>query len=54
MEMARIMADCDFIHFAGLYAHCGQSYDCTGTEEHIKIATHARDETVKFAKRCVM
>ena len=53
LGMARNMASCDFVSFAGVYTHCGQSYDCSGEEEHVKIACHARDETVKFAKQYV-
>jgi D-serine deaminase-like pyridoxal phosphate-dependent protein len=51
LEMARIMASCDFISFAGVYAHCGQSYNTTGEEEHTKVVCHARDEIVKFTRQ---
>jgi D-serine deaminase-like pyridoxal phosphate-dependent protein len=50
VQLARDLADSDFIQFKGILTHAGHSYHCHDPVEVIEIAEQERDVMVQFAR----
>ncbi|XP_041045779.1 D-serine dehydratase isoform X4 [Carcharodon carcharias] len=50
--LAKSIADCKGVELAGVYAHCGNSYQATGVKEIQAVAQETTTATLGFMEKC--
>ncbi|XP_059829872.1 D-serine dehydratase isoform X1 [Hypanus sabinus] len=51
LVLAKFIADSEGMELAGVYAHCGNSYEATGVEEIQAVAQETTSATLKFVEK---
>lgn len=48
LDLAKAISESPGVELTGVYAHCGNSYDCTGLEEIHAVAQATTTATLRF------
>lgn len=51
LKLAKAIAETDGVELTGVYAHCGNSYNCRGVEEIQAVAKETTNLTLQFMEK---
>lgn len=51
LKLAKAIAETDGVELTGVYAHCGNSYNCRGVEEIQAVAKETSSLTLQFMEK---
>lgn len=51
LKLAKAIADADGVELTGVYAHCGNTYNCRGVEEIQAVAKETTSLTLQFMEK---
>ena len=51
LQLAQAIAETEGVELTGVYAHCGNSYNCRGVEQIQAVAQETTDLTLQFMEQ---
>lgn len=51
LQLAKAIAETDGVELSGVYAHCGNTYNCRGVEEIQAVAKETSSLTLQFMQK---